>query len=86
MKVRIYPKTEAVRSILTDRIGEHERVISENNTELAKLNATGMYAPSTELSLRNSSVLCERSIVDLKRQVTLLDSHGQPESLVEIEL
>lgn len=90
MKVRIFPKTSSVKSIIQNNINAELTVIGEMNTELDKLNKGGsLILPDTEY--RKTAIEAgvrqkTQYITELNTQMEMLDSHGKEEVMVEIDV
>ncbi len=92
MRLKVTPTKEVVRSILTDRIGKEELLLSDDETALAKLNAASpihminQYRDSEKAGLVSSIERRTRYLKICQTELSLLDSHEAPKVLVEIEL
>lgn len=84
MKVRFYPKTEAVRNVLVDRI-KSAQVATE---EVAKSinEASLIVIPGHLEALKASHMAHNSDLCELREQLALLESHGPPEVMCEIDL
>jgi hypothetical protein len=86
LKLIINPKTEAVRSILTERLGKHESLFAKADEELKKITGSGLY---TGTAANAQKFLMETNRDELRRlsdQLALLDSAASETTCVEIDL
>lgn len=87
MKVRFFPKTEAVRNVLVGRINDTQAALEEvaksiNDVELPY----AIVLPGQTEMLKSSHLAHTADLNDLKSQLSLLESHGPPEVMCEIDL
>ncbi len=86
MKLRLFPKTADVRSVLVSRIEESQRIVGEAETKLARLTATGLVFSTGTGADQVLIEATKRNVEALNHQVQMLDSHGLPEVMMEIDL
>ncbi len=92
MKVKATPKIETVRGILQERITQEREYLVGHTSALEALTsggATALYSPGKETekrSLQQAIRLSEQSLKQRETEMILLQSHGAPRVLVEIEV
>lgn len=88
MKLRIYPKKEAVLDGLLQEKGELEDLLFAANESLAAISdgKALIVEPTKESRLRSDAAAYEYQIKAIMDKVTLIESHSPPEVMVEIDL
>lgn len=89
MKVRIFPKTSDVKSIIQNNINSELTVLGELNTELDKLNkGTLIYLNDENRKAQVEFTVRQKTqyITELNTQMDMLDSHGKEEVMVELDV
>ncbi len=86
MKIRFYPKTESVRNVLVGRINEAQELFEEDASAVANAVNNLVKVPGELEMLTRMAEASSIRVKDLKSQLTLLESHGPPEVMCEIEL
>lgn len=91
MRLKICPTKESIKNILTERIGTEQRLLAEEETELARLTAKDqmVYNPYNEnvITSTKSSIHSRTEYIrDRTLELGLLDAHEAAKCMVEIEL
>lgn len=86
MRVRFYPKTEAVRNVLIERLDRAVANLAEDAEAHKRAKEAWVQVPSELAGLQLMVDADVQGIEDLKSQLSLLESHGPPEVMCEIDL
>lgn len=89
MKIRFYPKTKTVRTLLQGRLDALNERIFNNEAEVATLKNRAIQAFQVEADIR--SILTHNKLLTtdadaLQDQLALLASHGPEEVMAEVEV
>lgn len=84
MKLRIYTKKETVLQQLLEEKGDLEDLLADTETALGE--QVIILDPSKESRLKSNAVVYQNRLKELMTQVTLIESHGAPEVLLELDI
>ncbi len=87
MKIRFYPKSEVVRSILQEELNHSEFLVNDANTNMGKLQDKALFeADGSSEEYAKAIAANKRSLEAARAMLLAFDSHSPAEVMAEIEL
>lgn len=86
MKVRIFPKSELVRSIVAERIEDQQKHLVEAEEEVQKILDSKIIRPGQDVAAKHHVTQRKEYITQLQNQLKMIEAHAPGEISVEIEL
>ncbi len=87
MKIRFYPKAEVVRGILQEELNHSERLVSDANTRMGKLQDKALFEADGNSEEFGKAIAANKRSLEVARAMILaFDSHSPSEVMAEIEL
>lgn len=86
MKVRIYPPKTEIANVLQERIGQQNKLLADDESELAKITNSKIIRPGQDVAAKHQLQQRKEYIAQLENQFKILNSHEPPEVMVELEV